>query len=250
MADRDLFTGGIHATRIALEYACEDVLELWARRNHNSPPIADLETTAQGFGIAIHHVERDTLDKLYMGIHHQGVVLRRRVPRPLKLREFLDNVAALRVKPLILALDGIQDPRNFGACLRVSDGAGVDAVVHTRDKSVRLTNAVAKAASGAIDTVPRVTVVNLATALGELKEAGIWVTGTTPDCDEQIYSSDLTGARALVLGNESEGLRRLTRVRCDQLVSIPLHGKLESLNVASAAAICLFEACRQRTSSG
>jgi len=247
MADRDLITGGIHATRIALKYACEDVLELWARRNHNSRLINHLETTARGFGIAVHHVEGKTLDKLYAGNHHQGIVLRRRIPRPVKLREFLDNVTALPDKPLILALDAIQDPRNFGACLRVSDGAGVDAVVHTRDKSVRLTNAVAKAASGAIDTVPLVTVVNLAAALAELQEAGIWVTGATSDSDGELYGSDLTGAQALVLGNEGEGLRRLTRVRCDHLVRIPLHGKLESLNVVSAAAICLFEARRQRS---
>ena len=238
--------GGIHATRIALERAGEDALELWVKRDRGAQVIDAIETSAHTYGVAIHHVDDKTLDKLYGDSHHQGIVLRRRVPRPLALKAFLDGRAREARKPLVLVLDAIQDPRNFGACLRVADGAGVDAVMHTRDKSARVTSAVAKAASGAIDTVPLITVVNLAAALAEVRDAGIWVTGAAQDGTQDLYAADLSDARALVLGNEGAGLRRLTREGCDTLVRIPMFGQLASLNVATAAAICLFEAQRQR----
>ncbi len=246
MADRDLIMGGIHATRIALERAGGDALELWTKRDRETSVVDAIEATALQHGVAIHHVDDKTLDKLYGDTHHQGIVLRRRNPRPLPLKAFLDSVERDERKPLVLVLDAVQDPRNFGACLRVADGAGVDAVMHTRDKSARLTSVVAKAASGAIDTVPFITVTNLASALAAMQEAGIWVTGAAQDGAEDLYTADLTGARALVLGSEGAGLRRLTVERCDTLVCIPMFGQLESLNVATAAAICLFEARRQR----
>ena len=246
MADRDLIMGGIHATRTALDRAGEDALELWVKRDHSVQILAEIETSARQYGAAVDHVDEKTLDKLYGDTHHQGVVLRRRAPRPLALNAFLDDVRRDQGKPLVLVLDNIQDPRNFGACLRVADGAGVDAVMHTRDKSARLTSVVAKAASGAIDTVPQITVVNLATAFKALQDAGLWLTGAAQDGTQDLYDADLTGARAVVLGNESGGLRRLTRERCDALVRIPMYGRLESLNVATAAAVCLFEARRQR----
>ena len=246
MADRDLMMGGLHATRIALERAGEDALELWLKRDRGAQVIDEIETSARQYGVAIHYVDDKTLDKLYGDTHHQGIVLRRRLPRPLALKAFLDGLAGGEQKPLVLVLDAIQDPRNFGACLRVADGAGVDAVMHTRGKSARLTSVVAKAASGAIDTVPRITVVNLASALAELRDAGLWLTGAVQDGTQDLYAADLSDARALVLGNEGAGLRRLTRERCDTLVRIPMYGQLASLNVASAAAICLFEAQRQR----
>jgi 23S rRNA (guanosine2251-2'-O)-methyltransferase len=246
MADRDLVMGGIHATRIALDRAGEDALEIWLKRDRGAQAVDEIETVALQYGIAVHHVDDKTLDKLYGDTHHQGVVLRRRAPRPLAMKAFLDGAAATGRVPLMLVLDSIQDPRNFGACLRVADGAGVDAVMHTRDKSARLTSVVAKAASGAIDTVPMLSVINLASAMAELKDAGMWVTGAAQQGTEDLYAADLSGARALVLGNEGTGLRRLTRERCDALVRIPMYGRLDSLNVATAAAICLFEAQRQR----
>jgi 23S rRNA (guanosine2251-2'-O)-methyltransferase len=148
-----------------------------------------------------------------------------------------------------VVLDSVQDPRNFGACLRVADCAGVDAVIFPRDKSARLTAAVAKAASGAIDSVALIAVPNLATALERVREAGLWISGATADGDLDLYAADLRGPSALVFGNEGSGLRALTRARCDFLVRIPLAGRVASLNVASAAAVCLFEARRQRAAA-
>ena len=246
MADRDLIMGGIHATRIALECAGEDSLELWIRRDHDPATLAVIEAGARLHGAAVHHVEDSTLDKLYGDGHHQGVVLRRRTPRPLDLKAFLDGLEVGAKAPLILVLDNVQDPRNFGACLRVADGAGVDAVVYTRDKSARMSSVVAKAASGAIDTVSLVAVTNLVAAFAQMQQAGVWIMGAVQDCTGDLYDADLTPALALVVGHEGSGLRRLTRERCDLLVRIPMFGRIESLNVASAAAIGLFEARRQR----
>ena len=160
---------------------------------------------------------------------------------PLGALEWLFNPPAL-----ILVLDAVQDPRNFGACLRVADGAGVDAVVYPRDKSARLGDVVAKAASGAIDTVRLTPVANLAAALRELRDAGVWITGADGEAEASIYDIDFSGPAALVFGNEGRGLRRLTREHCDTLASIPMAGELESLNVATAVAGGLFEARRQR----
>jgi 23S rRNA (guanosine2251-2'-O)-methyltransferase len=143
-------------------------------------------------------------------------------------------------------LDGVQDPHNLGACLRSADAAGVAAVIVPRDRAAGLTPVVRKVAAGAAETVPLVSVVNLARTLRELKERGIWLTGTDDSADKSLYDVDLTGPLALVMGSEGEGMRRLTRECCDQLVSIPMGGAVESLNVSVAAGVVLFEAVRQR----
>lgn len=242
----ELVIGGLHATRTALARAGEDALELWLRRDLDSGPVRELEARAHALGLAVHRVDEDTLERLAGDPHHQGALLRRRAPAPLTLKALLDRLAALEEAPLLLVLDTVQDPRNFGACLRAADGAGSHAVLHTRDRSARVTTVVAKAASGALDTVPLVAVPNLATALGELRDAGVWITGAVHDAEATLYDADFTTPSALVLGNEGTGLRHLTRERCDTLVGIPMHGALDSLNVATAAAVCLFEARRQR----
>ncbi len=143
-------------------------------------------------------------------------------------------------------LDGVQDPHNLGACLRSADAAGVAAVIVPRDRAAGLTPVVRKVAAGAAETVPLVAVVNLARTLRELKERGIWLVGTDDAADKTLYDADLTGPLALVMGSEGEGMRRLTRECCDQLVSIPMAGAVESLNVSVAAGVVLFEAVRQR----
>jgi 23S rRNA (guanosine2251-2'-O)-methyltransferase len=155
----------------------------------------------------------------------------------------------LQEPALLLVLDGVQDPHNLGACLRVADAFGAHAVVAPRDRAVSLTAVVAKVASGAAETVPYVQVTNLARTLREIKEAGIWVMGADQDCAEAIVSARLDGAVAWVLGAEGEGLRRLTRESCDQLLSIPMQGTVGSLNVSVAAGICLYESRRQRLKS-
>jgi 23S rRNA (guanosine2251-2'-O)-methyltransferase len=176
---------------------------------------------------------------------HQGVVARvDAVAQVTSLDELLEQLeAAGTTQPLLLVLDGVTDPHNLGACLRVADGAGAQAVIAPKDHAAGIN---AKVASGAAETVPYFMVTNLARTLNELKERNIWCIGTSDDAEKTIYDVDLTGPVALILGAEGEGMRQLTRKTCDELVSIPMHGAVESLNVSVASGVCLYEALRQR----
>ena len=195
-------------------------------------------------------VESDGLRLAKMcGSHgHQGVVARvDALAQVTSLDELLENLEASGVKnPLLLVLDGVTDPHNLGACLRVADGAGAHAVIAPKDHAAGISAIVSKVASGAAETMPYFMVTNLARTLGELKERNIWCIGTSDDAENTIYDVDLKGPVALVLGAEGEGMRQLTRKTCDQLVSIPMHGAVESLNVSVASGVCLYEALRQR----
>jgi 23S rRNA (guanosine2251-2'-O)-methyltransferase len=171
--------------------------------------------------------------------------------QPLKGRHSLDEVLdEVEGPPLLLVLDGVTDPHNLGACLRVADGAGVHAVVAPKDRAVGLNATVAKVASGAAETVPYLMVTNLARTLNELKERDIWVVGTSDQAERSIYDLDLKRPTAFVLGAEGEGMRQLTAKTCDELVRIPMAGAVESLNVSVASGVCLYEALRQRSASG
>jgi 23S rRNA (guanosine2251-2'-O)-methyltransferase len=176
---------------------------------------------------------------------HQGVVARvDAVAQVTSLDELLEQLeAAGTTQPLLLVLDGVTDPHNLGACLRVADGAGAQAVIAPKDHAAGIN---AKVASGAAETVPYFMVTNLARTLNELKERNIWCIGTSDDAEKTIYDVDLTGPVALILGAEGEGMRQLTRKTCDELVRIPMHGAVESLNVSVASGVCLYEALRQR----
>ena len=195
-------------------------------------------------------IEADALRiaKLAGSHGHQGVAAR---VQPIKTLHSLDDLLdALEGKeaPLILVLDGVTDPHNLGACLRVADGAGAHAVIAPKDHAVGLNATVAKVASGAAETMPYLMVTNLARTLQELKERNIWVIGTSDDAPKTLFDMDLKGPTALVLGAEGAGMRQLTRKTCDELVSIPMQGAVESLNVSVASGICLYEARRQRMS--
>ena len=177
---------------------------------------------------------------------HQGVVAKAgEISLARNLDELLD---AIDGPPLILILDGITDPHNLGACLRVADGAGAHAVIAPKDRAVGLNATAAKVASGAADTVPYITVTNLARTMRELKERNILLVGTSDDVEKNLYQADFSGTDgiALVMGSEGEGMRRLTRETCDVLVSVPMFGSVESLNVSVASGVCLYEARRQR----
>ncbi len=180
---------------------------------------------------------------------HQGVIA---YAGQLSLARNLDELLDMAVEgpPLMLILDGITDPHNLGACLRVADGVGAHAVIAPKDRAVGLNATAAKVASGAADTVPYITVTNLARTMRELKERDIWLIGTTDDADKGLYEADFSGAAALVMGSEGEGMRRLTRETCDLLVSVPMFGSVESLNVSVASGVCLYEARRQRMVKG
>jgi 23S rRNA (guanosine2251-2'-O)-methyltransferase len=166
---------------------------------------------------------------------------------PLPQVHSLDELLESLTEPaLLLVLDGVTDPHNLGACLRVADGAGVHAVIAPKDHAVGVNATVAKVASGAAETVPYFMVTNLARTLNELKERNIWCIGTSEDAPKTLYEVDLKGPVALVLGAEGEGIRQLTRKTCDELVRLPMKGAVESLNVSVASGVCLYEAVRQR----
>ncbi len=237
---------GLHACSACLKQAGQDVLELWIRRDATAPETLALAMQATALGVSVQRVPPATLDKLAEGGVHQGVVLRRRAPVGLDLASLRHRLAGRASPPLLLAIDHPQDPHNLGACLRVADGAGVDAVIIPRDRSVGLTAVAAKVASGAADTVPLVQVGNLVRTLEALKEDGIWVIGASDEIEGNLFQADLRVPLVMVLGAEGPGLRRLTRESCDLLVQIPMAGSVESLNLSTAAAVCLFEARRQR----
>ena len=175
---------------------------------------------------------------------HQGVAAR--VDAARRVQHLEDVLDTLEEPPLLLVLDGVQDPHNLGACLRSADAFGVHAVIAPKDRAVGITATVEKVACGAAETVPYITVTNLARTLREMKERDIWVAGAAGEAEQDLNNFKHKGALAWVLGAEGEGLRRLTRETCDELVRIPMLGSVESLNVSVSAGICLFEARRQR----
>jgi 23S rRNA (guanosine2251-2'-O)-methyltransferase len=204
-----------------------------------------IEITQQTIGRKVHQADSERLRQLAGHDRHQGVVA---FAEPASLArnvaELLDSLGDK--KPLLLILDGVTDPHNLGACLRVADGAGADAIIVPKDRSAQLNTTVSKVASGAAETMPFVAVTNLARSMRELQEAGVWLIGTSDDAEKTLYEVDLTGPVAIVMGAEGEGMRRLTKETCDELVSIPMFGGVESLNVSVASGVCLYEAARQR----
>ena len=237
---------GLHAVRHALQHSPHSVLEMWVQDGRQSArDIGEILTAAAG-SVSLQVVPRQTLDRITQYARHQGIAVRVRGGR-FSTRN-LDTLLATVTTglPLYLALDGIQDPHNFGACLRTADAAGVRAVIIPKDRAVGMTPTVAKVASGAMESVAVVQVTNLARALRQLKDAGVWVVGACGDAEKSIYQTDLNRPLALVLGSEGQGLRANTRTHCDMLARIPMAGAVASLNVSVAAAVFLYEAVRQR----
>ncbi len=238
---------GLHAVSSKLRHAPESIFELFISADRQDVRIRKLVTAAEQAGIDMVPGDSEKLSQMVGNRRHQGVVARIDARhKELKLADILET---LDENALILVLDGIQDPHNLGACLRVADAAGVHAVVAPKDRAVGLNATAVKVASGAADTVPYVTVTNLARALREMQQAGVWVAGTANEAAKNLYQLDLKIPIAWVLGAEGDGLRRLTRDTCDELVRIPMYGCVESLNVSVASGICLFETRRQRSGS-
>ena len=239
---------GFHAVGVRLKTAPESVLEVHVDATRRDARMRHFVERAQQAGARLLDSDDARLARLAGTARHQGVVAR---VTPLPARHSLDEVldaaeSAGSGPALVLVLDGVTDPHNLGACLRTADGAGAHAVVAPKDHAVGLNATVAKVASGAAETVPYLMVTNLARALGELQDRGLRVIGTSDDAPRTLYEADLSGPVALVLGAEGSGLRQLTRKTCDELVRIPMRGAVESLNVSVAAALCLYEAVRQR----
>jgi 23S rRNA (guanosine2251-2'-O)-methyltransferase len=237
---------GFHAVTAKLRHAADDVVEILVAEGRNDGRMRDLLKLAAATGSRVIPTDVARLDGL-AGKAHQGVVARvAAVMRHVTLDDVLDGLEGGSDPALILVLDGITDPHNLGACLRVADAAGAHAVVAPKDKACGLNATAIKVASGAADTVPYVVVTNLARSLREMQQRGLWVLGAAGEAEKSLYAMDLKLPCAWVLGAEGDGLRRLTRDTCDQLARIPMLGSVESLNVSVSAGICLFEARRQR----
>ena len=241
---------GLNAVASALEHDAEHVREVLLEAGGKNPRIVEIEGNARRLGIDVRRVAGQALDGVAGGVRHQGAAARYAAARTWDEHELPALIEAANGRALVLVLDGVQDPHNLGACLRVADGAGAHAVIAPKDRAVGLNATAIKVASGAADTVPYVTVTNLARTLRELQERNIWCVGTADDAEKSIYDVDLAVPLALVLGAEGDGMRRLTRETCDVLASIPMHGSVESLNVSVASGICLYEARRQRSPAG
>ncbi len=238
---------GFHAVGVRLKTAPASVIEVYADPTRRDARMKQFLVRAADAGVRVIEADAARLAKLCGGAGHQGVVARVQALEGVRtLDELLDDLQEEGAVPLLLVLDGVTDPHNLGACLRVADGAGAQAVIAPKDHAAGINATVAKVASGAAETVPYFMVTNLARTLGELKERGIWVIGTSDDAEQTLYQADLKAPTALVLGAEGPGMRQLTRKTCDALVRIPMQGAVESLNVSVASGVCLYEARRQR----
>ena len=238
---------GFHAVAVRLRSAPASVLEVHIDASRRDQRMRQFVERAQQTGVRLIESDDERLRQLCGSHRHQGIVAR---VAPLATRHSLDDtldaVEAAGATTLILVLDGVTDPHNLGACLRVADAAGAHAVIAPKDHAVGINSTVSKVASGAAETVPYFMVTNLARTLGELKEREIRVVGTTGDAARSLFQTDLAGPLALVLGAEGSGIRQLTGRTCDELVRLPMKGAVESLNVSVAAGVCLYEALRQR----
>jgi len=241
---------GYHATESLIRQRPGQIQTLMVQRDRSDKRMQALIDLAQSQGVAVERCSKSDLDTSTSG-RHQGVVARlqpgasHEAAGQTSEPDLMAMVASAE-QPLLLILDGVTDPHNLGACLRSADAAGVTAVIFPKDKSADINDVARKVASGAAETVPWVRVTNLARTIALLKQAGVWVIGTSGDASDTLHDQDLTVPCALVLGSEGSGMRRLTREACDFMVSLPMAGAVSSLNVSVTAGVCLFEAVRQR----
>lgn len=238
---------GFHAVGVRLKTAPASIVEIYFDASRRDQRMRQFLERAREAGARLIEADGLRLAKLAGSHGHQGVAARvQPIEQAKSLDALLEQLEADQQVPMLLVLDGVTDPHNLGACLRVADGAGAHAVIAPKDHAAGINATVAKVASGAAETMPYFMVTNLARTLGELKERNIWVIGTADDAPRTLYQVDLKGPVALVLGAEGQGMRQLTRKTCDELVSIPMRGAVESLNVSVASGVCLYEALRQR----
>ena len=248
MMNQEDWVYGIHAVDALLSQNPGDAIEMWVQQGRIDQRIQRLVKKARDEAISLRYVAKQVLDAHIKGVH-QGIAVQctRKMMQDPKVLE--DLLADPNHEVFLMILEGITDPHNLGACLRSADAAGVDAVILPRSRTMKINATVRKAASGAVESLTLVEVGNLVRTLKWLKSKGVWVTGSSPDAEDDLYESNLTGPIALIMGAEDRGLRRLTAEACDRLVSIPMYGKVGSLNVSTATAICLYEILRQRNQS-
>lgn len=249
MSHSDQLIFGIHAVEALLKNEPGRVLRLCVHQDRQDKKIESIVQLAKSNGIRVEFSKRAELDHLTHDANHQGVLAYCKPAKVLSEADLKSILVKLDTAPLLLILDGIQDPHNLGACFRTADAAGVHAIIAPRDRSVGITSTVTKVACGAAESVPFIQVTNLARAIEHIKELGIWVYGAAGEAKDTIYQTDFKGPTAIAMGAEGEGLRRLTRELCDGLVKIPMFGSVSSLNVSVATGVCLFEVARQRIKS-
>ena len=242
---KSMILAGFHAVGARLRKDPDSIHCVYVDPARRDKRMMQMRDELKALGVRVMQASHERLNGMVSrDIPHQGIVA---MADSLEVAMTFDDLMNdIRPDTLLLILDGITDPRNFGACLRSADAAGVQAVIIPKDRSASVTPAATKAAAGASETVPVVTVTNLAAAIVELRDAGVTVVGAAGEATKTIYDFDQTGAFAWVMGAEGPGLRQLTRKRCDDLAKIPLTGSVESLNVSVATGICLFESVRQR----
>ncbi|APX04906.1 MULTISPECIES: 23S rRNA (guanosine(2251)-2'-O)-methyltransferase RlmB [Vibrio] len=239
------FIYGIHAVKAVLEREPERFIEAYVLKGRQDDRLMPILNDLQVCGVSIQQMTRKTLDDKANGANHQGIIARVKAAKQLNEND-IDGILAQHESPLLLVLDGVTDPHNLGACLRNADAAGAAAIIVPKDRSAPMNATVSKVACGAAEVVPLIRVTNLARTMRTLQEQGIWFVGTAGEATHDIYQAKLTGPLAIVMGAEGDGMRRLTRETCDDLIKIPMAGSVSSLNVSVASGICLFEAVRQR----
>lgn len=237
---------GIHAVEAGIKHAAKNITLIYVQAERHDKRLTHLIDQAKTAKIKIQLLSHTEMEKRFSEFNHQGVVAKSEGQRSYHEQDLEMLISESVQVPLFLVLDGVQDPHNLGACLRSAHAAGVNAVIAPKDRAASITPTVRKVASGAAELTPFIAVTNLARTLQRLRDAGIWVFGLDGEATTHLYAADLTVPSALVLGAEGEGMRRLTREYCDQLLAIPMVGSVSSLNVSVAAGICLFEAVRQR----
>ncbi|QUG77341.1 23S rRNA (guanosine(2251)-2'-O)-methyltransferase RlmB [Erwinia sp. E602] len=236
---------GIHAVQALLDSDPQRFQEVFIQKGRDDRRLTTLVKALEAQGIVIQVASKQVLDNKSEEASHQGIIARVKPGRQYQEGDIPDLLASLE-NPFLLILDGVTDPHNLGACMRSADAAGVHAIIVPKDRSAALNATAKKVASGAAEHIPLIRVTNLARTMRVLQEANVWIVGTAGEADHDVYQSKMTGPLAMVMGAEGEGMRRLTREHCDELISIPMAGSVSSLNVSVATGVCLFEAVRQR----
>jgi len=250
VADKGHVVYGLHAVAAVLSHRVRDITSAQVLRGELRGTLATLLAQLESAGVPVTRLSRDELDRRAQGGVHQGIVIVVPPPREGDIGDLENLVAARSARLRLLVLDRVEDPRNLGACLRTADAAGVDAVIVPKARSAKLSSGALKAATGAVESVPLIVVPNLARALRWLRDAGVRLVGADERGSVPLYGAELRPPIAVVMGAEGRGLRRLTLEACDQVVRIPMHGVVDSLNVSVATGVLLFELLRQAPVDG
>jgi 23S rRNA (guanosine2251-2'-O)-methyltransferase len=238
---------GLHSVQAAIDYSPSKIIKVWVDAQRVDKRLGSIIEDLAALGIEPEKTDRKKLDRLADGNNHQGIAMEIEMPSEQTESDLKTMVENLTTTALLLVLDNVQDPHNFGACLRTADATGVQGVIITKDNATGITPTVCKVASGAAETVPVYQVTNLSRTLRWLKGEGVWIMGAAGEAEQTVYQADLTVPMALVIGAEGVGLRRLTKENCDFLVKLPMQGQVESLNLSVATGVFLYEAVRQRS---